>query len=607
MSTLSDHACQIAEEMGRPVFPVRVEPDPEQPGKTVKRPLVKGWQNGGSGTHPEFIETSFSRAPEATHVGIVTGGGLLVIDLDGPDGTRWWQEHQHLMPATRKQRTQRTGGAHLYYRVPAACGLRNSASKIAPGVDIRGDGGFVVDWSTLFPPEVTDIADAPAELIELLRKSSTKPAEKPSANLQKVSGDGHVPSGERNDYLSRKAYALRKEGATPEQILPALQAINSTMCNPPLPDDEVAAIARGKAAVQPEAAQVGAPEPPARAFLDWPSLTGHPPAREWDIDHWLPRGKDVLLAGRGGIGKTLLAQTMATALAVGREYIDATARRTTLLWAGEDDADELWRRQLPINRYFDVGMGDLQRLHVASYCNADITLAGLAMGVLTPTALMEELRQQANDLHAEVVFLDNVARIYGGNENDRHQVTQFMAWLRAAVAPASLVVLAHPAKAAGSEFSGSTAWEGAVRARLWLSDRMPDAEPSEDTPPDDTQRFLARRKANYAANDVRKMVFTDGVLAPEAAAPRAGVSGEFVADIVRRAVRTLAAREMYGTTSTASPSYLPKLAQQYGLLETATRPQFQNAMRSMVMQGELSNEVVGKYSNRAPRMGLVLK
>src|SRR5690606_40148397 len=145
----------------------------------------------------------------------VTGGGLLVIDLDGPEGTAWWQAHQDLMPMTRTQRTQRTGGLHLYYRVPPDCGLRNSASKIAPGVDIRCDGGFVVDWSMTFPPEVEDVADAPAELIvELLRK----PADK-AANLP-VSGAGHVQSGGRNDFLSREAFRLRKHGSSPEQILP---------------------------------------------------------------------------------------------------------------------------------------------------------------------------------------------------------------------------------------------------------------------------------------------------------------------------------------------------------------------------------------------------
>lgn len=42
------HAMRLSEELGAPVFPVRVEPDPAIPGKTTKRPLVAGWQNGGA-------------------------------------------------------------------------------------------------------------------------------------------------------------------------------------------------------------------------------------------------------------------------------------------------------------------------------------------------------------------------------------------------------------------------------------------------------------------------------------------------------------------------------------------------------------------------------
>lgn len=342
--------------------------------------------------------------------------------------------------------------------------------------------------------------------------------------------------------------------------------------------------------------------------IKWSDLAGKvPPVREWDVDHWLPKGKDTLLAGRGGIGKTLLAQTMGTALATGMNYVDATARRCALMWAGEDDRDELWRRQTAINTLFGINMSDLSRLHVIDYCNADITLAAQVGGVLSQTTLMSVLREQVNDLKAEVVMLDNVARIYGGNENDRHQVTQFMAWLRAAVAPASLVVLAHPAKAAGSEFSGSTAWEGAVRARLWLSDRLPDAAEGEDEgSTDDTVRYLCRRKANYSGNDVRRLTFRNGVLVPEESARRPSVSGEFVADIVRRAIRTLAAKDIYGNRSSASPDYLPKLAQQYGLLQEASKSQFANAMRILLLGGEIKLKVVGKYSNRTDKQGLVL-
>ena len=60
---------------------------------------------------------------------------------------------------------------------------------------------------------------------------------------------------------------------------------------------------------------------------------------------------------------------------------------------------------------------------------------------------MTELREQVNDYRADYVFLDSVARIFGGNENDRHQVTTFVSWLTAACAPAGLCALGHPGKA----------------------------------------------------------------------------------------------------------------------------------------------------------------
>ena len=58
--------------------------------------------------------------------------------------------------------------------------------------------------------------------------------------------DGAVCEGGRNDYLSRKAFGLRKDGLSVEQIEEILHPLNRTACAPPLPDEEVRAIARGK-------------------------------------------------------------------------------------------------------------------------------------------------------------------------------------------------------------------------------------------------------------------------------------------------------------------------------------------------------------------------
>ena len=351
-------------------------------------------------------------------------------------------------------------------------------------------------------------------------------------------------------------------------------------------------------------------ELPRRAPIDWRALDGRtPPPREWIVPHWIPAGCMTLLAGRGGIGKTLLAQHIATALALGLEYIEPLTPRRVLLWAGEDDEAELWRRQHHISSWMMQPLSALEgRLYVYSYAGADITLAAPVYGTLRPTPLLEELREQVHDHRAELVILDNVARIFGGSENDRHAVTTFLAWLAAACAPAAVLLLAHPAKTGGSEYSGSTAWEGAVRARLYLSDRPPDQDDDEDAPVDDRVRYLARRKSNYSALDLRRLTFQDGVLIPAPVEPgRTGrPMGEAAQDVVRRAVRALAERGIYGSHGQRSSHYLPRLVRQYGLLDGLTEREFAAAMRAMILAGELVTREVGKYVNRTPRMGLAL-
>ncbi len=318
-----------------------------------------------------------------------------------------------------------------------------------------------------------------------------------------------------------------------------------------------------------------------------------------------------LLAGRGGVGKTLLAQHIGTALAIGREFIEPLEPRRVLMWAGEDDQAELWRRQIEISGWMGSPLPALtDRFFLQSYTGVDITLCATIYGALTATPVLHELRGQVQDYRADVVILDNIARLFGGNENDRHAVTTFCALVQGACAPAAVILLGHPAKAAGSEYSGSTAWEGAVRARLYLGNRPPDQDQADnDTPADDNVRYLARRKANYSPLDIRRFTLADGgVLIPDEAQITHGKqpTGEFTKDIVRRAVTKLAAREIFGTASTASPSYLPRLARQYKLLETTTEKSFAAAMREMVMAAELISREVGRTADRHPRAGLVL-
>ena len=70
-------------------------------------------------------------------------------------------------------------------------------------------------------------------------------------------------------------------------------------------------------------------------------------------------------------------------------------------------------------------------------------------------------------------MLDNAADIYGGSENDRAQVRQFIGHLRASAIPsgAGVLLTTHPSLTgitSGSGLSGSTAWNASVRSRLYF-------------------------------------------------------------------------------------------------------------------------------------------
>lgn len=594
--TPAQGALSLAEEFSLPVFPC---------GPDKKPRTTSGFKDASRNI--EQIGEWFDLHDDVL-VAVPTGraSNLLVVDID-PIGSSWYAENQGRLGAGRVHKTRR--GHHLLYKMPGA-EIRNSAGKLAPGVDVRAEGGYIIWWPAHGLEAIGDLSDLtepPAWLIDAL-SARVEPKVIP------LNGSAH-PEGGRNDALTRLGGKLRRDGLNDVELEAALLAANHQRCNPPLADEEVRGVAKSVAryepAKEPDAPVI--PQLPSRSPLDWCALQEQiPPPREWALNQWLPQGHPSLLPGRGGIGKTLLAQCLGTAMALGRDYIDEIERPLRILfWAGEDDQAELWRRQLKICQHFGVELSALKdRLFIQSYEGADLTLAGTAFGQLAPTMMLEELRQQVNDYRADYVFMDNVARVYGGNENDRHQATQFLAWLSSACAPAGVCLLGHPAKGVGSEYSGSTAWEGAVRARLYLSDRLPDAQDrDDDAPPDEKVRYLSRRKSNYSPNDWRRFELRDGVLVPEQHqfVAAADISGEFAKDIVRRAVRKLKDMGFHGNAGTRSPEYLPKLSNQYGLLDRLSEKRFGGIMRDLIKEGELTVATVGRYSNRSPKTGLVLK
>jgi hypothetical protein len=198
-------------------------------------------------TEEPTIMTWWQSCP-AANIGMPTGtsSGRVVLDVDprhgGEESYVKLQQQYGDIPPTRTSRTG-GGGLHLVFASKAPR-IRNSAGKLGPGLDIRGEGGYIVA-----PPSVhasgkryewmdpaTPIAELPEWLAALLRE--------PDRPTPATSANGCIPEGQRNSKLASLAGTMRKRGMSPEAIEAALLADNTARCIPPLPEPEVRQIAK---------------------------------------------------------------------------------------------------------------------------------------------------------------------------------------------------------------------------------------------------------------------------------------------------------------------------------------------------------------------------
>ena len=163
-----DSALVLAAE-GRRCFPCSADKRPMSP---------RGFRDAT--TDPAALRELWRRHPGPL-VGVPMGAvsGLDALDVDGPrhpEAAVWWAAHQDHLPRTWVHQT-RSGGSHLLFRhVP---GLRCSASRIAPGIDVRADGGYVVWWPAAGLPVLCDAPHAPWPqwlLDELTRPRAAAPS-----------------------------------------------------------------------------------------------------------------------------------------------------------------------------------------------------------------------------------------------------------------------------------------------------------------------------------------------------------------------------------------------------------------------------------------------
>ena len=206
---------------GLPVFPCNGKQPATEHGykdATCEPGQIRRWWEA----NPEF------------NVAVATGKGIAVLDVDPDHGgdeslRELLDEHGDVVTAVVETGG---GGLHYWFRVPDGVEVRNSAGKLGPGLDVRGDGGYVIvppslhasgkryAWQNL--SKANGIAPAPEWLLELVRKPNRQP---PSVGPARefVGGDGtrygiaalereservrNAAPGRRNATLNQAAFA----------------------------------------------------------------------------------------------------------------------------------------------------------------------------------------------------------------------------------------------------------------------------------------------------------------------------------------------------------------------------------------------------------------
>lgn len=213
-----------------------------------KHPIGKQWTETAT-NDPVKVAQTWARNPWA-NIGIATGedSGIFVLDVDPDSGgfdTLDALEAEHgTLPVTWVVETG-SGGMHYYFQWPDF-DLRNSAGKLGPGLDIRGNGGQVVAAPSVsgkgaYTSTKGDVAAAPEWLLGLLKPKPRPQITAPEFLAPMKNVDAYTAKlvenelnavvtaldGTQNDAINKAAYSIGS--LVPHGVLSEVEAHDMLM------------------------------------------------------------------------------------------------------------------------------------------------------------------------------------------------------------------------------------------------------------------------------------------------------------------------------------------------------------------------------------------
>jgi RecA-family ATPase len=330
-------------------------------------------------------------------------------------------------------------------------------------------------------------------------------------------------------------------------------------------------------------------------FSQWSGKDPQP--LEWLVRDCIPRGSVVLFSGDSGLGKSLMAQQLQIACALGREWLgyDAEACHSFGLYC-EDTENVLQWRMRHIARYYGIDEADLElKAAFVSRIGEDCSLMDFNRktdrGALSP--LYDQIVSHIDNSGCELLILDTRSRVFNGVDFIKPQVIGFMNALQALADKmhGAVVLTDHPSLtglADGRGTAGSVQWRAAARCHIYA--KRPRGF-DEDAETNDNEVVLRTMKSNWGPNaKAAHVVWKDGVFV------RSDRSGGAPATLLERiqmetdilnAARHLLHLGTRLSSNKMSPSFFPTLIHGEALCQRYPFATITAAMDRMLVEHKL--------------------
>jgi len=445
------------EKQGLSVIPIQA---------SEKKPLIAWEAYQERRATEDEIQAWWLKWPDA-NVGVVTGAvsGLVVIDLDSIEAKDKLKEllSDYDLFSVPRSRTGR--GWQLFFKHPGV--LIPNRAGIFPGLDVRGDGGYVVAPPSIHPngksykwevPINGDLPKLPVELFKLI----TSPASNGEAGYRERFNTAQalagVPEGQRDETLFKLACKLRTADV-PQDMAEALILEAARNCQPPFSEREaLEKVSNAYRRYEPK--QSESKSTPSRAFCliqakDLLSL--EEPDTEWLWQGILPTGGLSLLVAKPKVGKTTLAFNLALAVASGRDFLGRKTKQSPVVYLALEEKRSEIRKKLKTLGETPEGIS----FHFGS----------------APEKAVQEVRAVIQETKAGFLIVDVLQKLCRVKDlNDYAQVTNTLEPLMAMAREENChILLTHHAGKAdrqdGDDILGSTALLGGVDTSIHIKKR----------------------------------------------------------------------------------------------------------------------------------------